>query len=418
MRRPLFHLPLALFLAGLPAFILPAKEEAPQAAVLQSCVDHHIIAGAVALVADKDKVLDLESVGWSSLKTRTPMQTDGLFWIASMSKSITATAFMMLVDEGKVNIDEPVEKYLPEFKGQQVVEESDKEPPHAPKHPITIKEVLSHTSGIALPNDPAIKRNCPLKDEVAQYAALPLRREPGTKFEYNNAGINTAARVLEVVSGQPYAEFLQQRLLTPLGMRDTTFWPDLAQGKRLAHTVRFTADKKDLEEIEFNKGVAPELLTRLSEGVAVPPEMIADFGHGKAIEYAKHLGDPAGGLFSTATDLSHFCQMLLNGGTYQGHRLLSEKAIKQMSSIQTGAILVNPQEGYGLGWFVKKGTAEGPSIGSYGHRGARRPIFWIDTTNQLAMILLVERFDMTGEQQQELYSSFMKAAIQRWGKAN
>ena len=115
MRRPLFHLPLALFLSGLPAFVLPAKEEAPLATVLQSCVDHHIIAGAVALVADKDKVLDLESVGWSSLKTRTPMQTDGVFWIASMSKSITATAFMMLVDEGKASLDDPVSKYIPQM---------------------------------------------------------------------------------------------------------------------------------------------------------------------------------------------------------------------------------------------------------------------------------------------------------------
>ncbi len=420
MIPPLFRLRSLLLPACLLATALAAEEKLPVVAIapaLQKLVErHNLIAGAVALVADKDKVLDLEAVGVSSLKTGTPMKTDDLFWIASMTKSITGTLFMMLVDEGKVSIDEPVEKYLPEFKGQQVAEEGAKTPPHPPKHPITIKEVLSHTSGLVLASERTLKHSYILKDDIADCASRPLRREPGTKFEYNNVGINTAARIIEVVSGQSYYDFLQKRLLDPLGMKDTGFWPDAAQAKRLAHSARFTADKTGLEEVELDKTATPALIAKLSQGVPVPPEMIGEMGIGKAAEYGHRYGEPAGGLFSTAPDLAKFCQMLLNGGTWQGKRYLSEQAVRQMSAIQTGDIIVNPQEGYGLGWFVKKGTAEGPAVGSFGHRGARRPIMWIDPANQLVMILLVERFDMTGEQQQELYSTFMKAAVQRYGK--
>lgn len=385
------------------------------------------MSGAVALVADKDRVLDVEAVGLASLKSQTPMPKDGLFWIASMTKSITGTLFMMLVDEGKVKIEEPVEKYLPEFKGQQVVEvgPADKVhpngvptglPPHAPAHPITIREVLSHTSGICLPNDPALKRNYRLDDDVAQYARLPLRREPGAKYEYNNAGINTAARIIEVVSGMPYAQFLQVRLLDPLGMKDTGFWPDAVRAKRLAHSARMSADKSGLEEIEFDKNVTPELIARLGKGVDVPREMIQDLGVGKVAEYANHYGEPAGGLMSTAADMGQFCRMLLCGGELDGRRYLSEAAVRAMTMDQTGSATVSPQEGYGLGWSVKKGTEEGPSIGSFGHRGARRTVMWIDPANGLAMVLLLERMDMSGDEQKDVYGSFLKAAISRWGK--
>lgn len=397
--------------------VLPSVTVAgPLAGALQPSVDHQLVSGAVALVADKDKVLDLESVGWSSLTAKQPMQNDSLFWIASMTKSITATAFMMLVDEGKVDINDPVEKYLPEFKGQQVAEGKDKQNRHAPKHPITIKEVLSHTSGLLLPNDPAIKRTNSLKDDVAQYGAIPLQREPGTKFEYNNTGIDVAGRIIEVLSGMSYGDFVQSRLLGPLGMKDTSFWPTEEQGKRLATSSRFTADKKGLEDIDFAKDLKPDMITRLSKGMTVPHELLANYGVGKIFEYVNHHAEPAGGLFSTAADVGTFCQMLLSGGEFRGHRYLSAKAIEQMSAIQTGDILVNPQEGYGQGWFVKKMDHEGLSAGSYGHRGARRTVMWIDPKNGLALVLLVQRMDMTGEQQKELYETFMKAAVEKYGK--
>jgi CubicO group peptidase (beta-lactamase class C family) len=384
------------------------------APMLQSLVDKQVIAGAVTLVVDKESTLALDSVGYASLRTKRPMRSDDLFWIASMTKPITATALMMLVDEGKVGLGDPVEKYLPEFKGQMVADGNG--PPHPPAHPITIREIMSHTSGLVRAGDPVFRNAYVLKDWVAKCGATPLVREPGTKYEYNNSGINTGARIIEVVSGMPYVEFMRRRVFEPLGMKDTTFWPTDAQADRLARTARRSEDKQSLEEIHLDKRVTPALIARLGRGTKVPAPMLADMGIGQIANYANRFAEPAGGLYSTASDLGAFCQMLLNGGVYHGRRLLSEAAIQTMSSNQTGNVPVNPQEGYGVGWSVKTRDDEGPSVASFGHRGARRTAMWIDPKNRLAMIVLVERFDMTGEEQKLLYSSFMKAAVVTYGK--
>ena len=191
------------------------------AAVLQPFVDSHTLAGAVVLVADKNKVLDVEAVGYADVAAKKPMQTDCVFWIASQSKPITAAALMMLVDEGKVKLDDPVEKYLPEFKGQMVVAERDKE--HVllrkPKHPITVRNVLSHTSGLpfASPIEKPTLDLFPLEYRVRSYAMLPLEFEPDSKNAYANAGINTAGRIIEVVSGMPYEKFLDQAAVQAAG---------------------------------------------------------------------------------------------------------------------------------------------------------------------------------------------------------
>jgi CubicO group peptidase (beta-lactamase class C family) len=385
------------------------------APVLQSLVDKQVIAGAVTLVVDKETTLALDSVGYASLGTKRPMRTDDLFWIASMSKPITAAALMMLVDEGKVRLSDPVEKYLPEFKGQMVAEGDG--PPHPPAHSITVREIMSHTSGLVRAGDRVFRNAYVLKDWVARCGATPLVREPGTKYEYNNSSINTGGRIIEVVSGMPYADFMQRRLFDPLGMKDTTFWPTDAQAARLAKTVRRSQDKQSLEEIRLDKGVTPALITRLGRGTKVPAPILADMGIGQLTFYANRFAEPAGGLYSTGADLGAFCQMLLNGGLHHGQRLLSEAAIRTMTSNQTGNVRVSPQEGYGIGWSVKIRDDEGASVGSFGHRGARRTAMWIDPKNQLAMIVLVERFDMTGEEQKQLYGSFMKAAVATYGKA-
>ena len=388
------------------------KSAQPLAAVLQSLVDKHIVPGAVALVASKDKVLAMATSGFSSLATNEPMRDDCVFWIASMSKSLTGTALMMLVDEGKVSLDDPVEKYLPEFKDQVVEQEGIER--HPPAHPISVREIMSHTSGLVLASDPTLKKTQSLAENVAAYAARPLRHEPGTKYEYNNCGINTGGRIIEVVSGMPYAEFMQTRLFTPLGMKDTTFWPNAGQAKRLAHSARLSADKSGLEEVKLDPNVPAAAIVRLSEGAEVPAPIIAEIGFGIAASYAKHYGEPAGGFFSTARDLGALCQMLLNGGTLHGQRYLSERAVQTMGASQTGNVPVNPQETYGVGWSVKIRDDEGPSAGSFGHRGARRPCMWIDPKNGLAMVLLVERFDMTGEEQKVIYGSVLKAALENY----
>lgn len=389
--------------------------EAPKSLrpVLQSFVEQNIAPGVVGLVADKESVLSLETAGYASLAGKTPMREDAVFWIASMSKSLTGAALMMLVDEGKVSLDDAVEKFLPEFKGQQVRAADGML--HAPKHPITVREIMNHTSGLVLASEPDLKRTQNLKDDVIEYARHPLRQEPGTKYEYNNCGINTGGRIIEVVSGMDYAGFMQKRLLDPLGMKDTTCWPNEEQASRLAHTARSTADKK-LEEIDQDKNVKPGQILKFSGGVPVPKAVTRDMGFGIAFDYGKRYAQPAGGYFSTAHDLGRFCRMLLRGGELEGTRLLSEKAVKTLSTIQTGGVAVNPQEAYGVGVSVKIRGDEGPSIGSFGHRGARRTAFWIDPANGLAIVILVERFDMSGEEQKTMYGGFMKAAVQCFGK--
>ena len=400
-------------LIGLSSALTADEAPHPLQPVLQSFMDKHITPGVVVIVANKDGVLDVEKAGYASLANKTPIREDAVFWIASMSKSLTAAALMMLVDEGKVSLDDPVEKFLPEFKGQQVKEADGSL--HAPKHPITVREIMDHTSGLVLAGEKDLKRTQVLKDDVEDIAKHPLRQEPGTKYEYNNSGINTGGRIIEVVSGLSYPEFMQKRLFDPLGMKDSTAWPNEEQAARLAHTARMTEDKKDIVEIDQDKNVKPEHILKFSNGVPVPKPVTQDMGFGIAFEYGKHYAQPAGSYFSTAHDLGRFCRMLLRGGELDGKRLLSEKAVKLMSSIQTGNVPVNPQEAYGVGVSVKIKDDEGPSIGSYGHRGARRTAFWIDPKNGLAMIILVERFDMSGEEQKIMYGDFMKAAVQQFG---
>ena len=208
MKRALSILSLVAALV-LPASILTAASVGP---LLQSFVDKHELAGAVALVVDNKKVLSVEAVGFADIAGKKAMKTDSLFWIASQSKPMTATAVMMLVDEGKVALDDAVEKYLPEFLGQKVVAEKDgnrvllKQPTHA----ITVREVLSHVSGLPFQSDlekPTLD-GLPLNVAVGSYAMTPLQTEPGTHYKYSNAGINTAVRIIEVVTKMKYEDIM------------------------------------------------------------------------------------------------------------------------------------------------------------------------------------------------------------------
>lgn len=244
MTLPSFLRPAALAALALFAFA-PARGEDPAkgkvlAPAVQPFVDSHSLAGAVMLVADKDKVLALEAVGFADVENKTPMAPDAVFWIASQTKPITAAALMLLVDEGKVKIEDPVEKYLPEFKDIKLAGGE------KPKAPITVRQILSHTSGMPFKSE-AEKPTLDvlsIKDAVASYVKTPLVAEPGTKYLYSNAGINTAGRIIEVVSGMSYEDFLDKRLFAPLGMTDTTFWPSEAQAKRIAKAYKPTADKR------------------------------------------------------------------------------------------------------------------------------------------------------------------------------
>lgn len=379
------------------------------AARLQPFVDEHYISGAVALVANHERVLDVTTVGYSSLSTQTPLREDSVFWLASISKTFVATAMMMLVDEGKVSVDDPVEKYLPEFKGQLV---ADKKGNHPPQHPMLVKELLTHTSGIIGPNDPPIQKHNDLADDIRQYAAVPLKWEPGTKFEYNNAGINTAGRIIEVVSGMPYGDFIKQRLLDPLGMSDTTFWPDEKLAARLAQTSQWGKGKSLLEDIP-NK---PDQVWLNQKQVPLP---IRNYLGGEALRaYPNHYAWPAGGLFSTAGDLAKYARAMLNGSTINGKRLVSEASFKRMTTLEPCTTGIKAAPGIGLGWFVTRNELDGVGTGSFGHHGARGPVLWVDPVNKLVVILLFESKDLQtrGDAKSRLEKAFFHAAVEKYGR--
>jgi CubicO group peptidase (beta-lactamase class C family) len=369
----------AVFSIGL--LPVPAEDFSPPSSksivnAVQPFVESHSLAGAVMLVADKDKILSLDAVGFADVGEKKPLRTNSLFWIASQSKPITAAALMMLVDEGKVRVEDPVEKYLPELKDLVVAGDKGKnEPDRKPKEPITIRHILSHTSGMpfrSAKEQPTLDA-LTLREAVASYAATPLQSEPGTKYAYSNAGINTAGRIIEVVSGMAYEDFLDKRLFGPLGMKETTFWPNEEQLTRLAKSYRPNKEKTGLEAFEISQLKYP-----LSDRKRQPM--------------------PAGGLFSTANDVGRFCQMVLNGGTFQGKRYLSEDAVKQMTSKQTGDAL---KDGYGLGWST--------GGGNFGHGGAHATNMNIDSKRGLITVWMIQHSGFPGDGNKS-QGAFRKAA--------
>lgn len=348
--------------AASPAVPLAAKKSASLAgidAAMQRFVEKHQISGAVTLVADHGKIVHLSAVGLADVQGQRPMQTDSVFAIASMTKPLTAAALMILVDEGKVQLDDRVSKYIPEFADARLKDKV------KPKREIIVRDLLRHTSGLV-----SDQRNRGTLAETALFLAkTPLAFEPGTQYRYG-PGLSVAGRVVEVISQQPFEQFLTTRILKPLGMSETTFHPSPALRARLAQLYTPAADKQHLE---------PTKHWLLDVNDATSP-------------------NPSGGLFSTAADLFKFHQMVLNGGEYQGTRILSEAAVRQMTSIQTQDVKEGLPKGisWGLGLRLVT-TPQGPnqqfSVGSYGHGGAFGTEGWIDPQRGLVFLLLIQRMN-------------------------
>jgi len=367
--------------AGFLASPVNAAETAKLAPVLQPYIDEQHIAGAVVLVADREKVLATEAVGWADVAAKKKLSTDAVFWIASMTKPITCTALMMLADEGKVDVDAPVSRYLPEFADQWLIAERDDA--HIllkkPARQMLVRDLMSHTSGITqqLSFKGVNGEELPLATRVAALAAQPLESEPGTKYKYTNGGMNTVGRIVEKVSGVPFAEFLQTRLFDPLGMKDTTFWPSDEQVARLPTGYRAMAD---------GKGIEPAPLVAFT-----PP-----------LSNRKRAPFPGGGLFSTAADLAKFCQMILNGGTLHGRKYLAPEKVQQMTSRQTAKDIV---ESYGFGW-----TTNG---GMIAHGGAWKTNMAIHPKEGLITIFLVQVAGWRDEAEgKKIEPGFRKAALE------
>src|SRR5436189_1752764 len=289
----------AALCAALPAFADGPKLPGIGAAMEEVVADNEI-PGAVSVVGNKDKLLHLESTGLADIAAKRPMTAETLFWIASMTKPITGTAILMLQDEGKLNVADSVAKYLPGF--------ADLKTPSGKPANLTITQILTHTSGLGEASGPEAQKARTLADLVPLWLAAPMQYEPGEKWKYTQSGINAAARIVEVVSGMTFDEFLQKRLFDPPGMKHPTFYLTDSDRKQLV-----TAYAKNKETGALD---------------AVPPR--PEFGPRNRPPQGN------GGLYSTAPDYARFCQMLLNGGALEGRRYLSSAAMKLFTTPQTG----------------------------------------------------------------------------------
>ena len=353
-------------------------------AALAAYVDNEQLAGSVTLVLRDGQIAFFEAYGNRDLESQSPMQTDTIFRIASQSKAVISTAAMILQEDGKLLIGDPVGKYLPEFAettvavprsggGYDVVRAS---------RPITIRDLLTHTSGFDYGTGVAADRweaagiqgyyfsdrDEPIRETVRRMAALPASAHPGTQWIYGYS-IDILGAVVEAASGVPLDEFLEQRLFGPLGMVDTQFYLPRAERERLA-TVYALVDG-ELER-------APE------EGSA---------GQGAFVEGPRKSFSGGAGLLSTATDYARFLQMILNRGELDGARILSPTTVELMSVDHLGDIVFRPGSGMGLGFSVLEdvGLRGTPgSIGELGWGGAYHTTYWIDPIEALVVVHLTQ----------------------------
>ena len=367
---------------------------------IRTVMNRHVaekhIPGASALIARRGKIAYQEAFGLADIEAGKPMRLDTIHRIYSMSKPITSVAVMMLYEEGKFQLNDPVANYLPEFAKMQVgVDEKDPQTGQSvlktvpAKRPITIRDLLRHTSGLTYGvfGDTLVDREYrktrgvmdkDLASFVTQLARLPLLYEPGTRWNYS-LSVDVLGRLVEVLSGKSFDQFLQERIFAPLDMRDTGFYVPASKKDRLA-----------------------KLYITTKEGKLEPAAVCANWQEcldkipNAALSY---LEPPAfqsggGGLVSTANDYLRFCQMLLNQGQYNGKRLLSRKTIQLMSSDNLGKIPeVSPGVGFGLGFAVSKAPGEAGTMGTpgeYNWGGAAGTKFWIDPKEELIGVFMIQ----------------------------
>jgi len=349
---------------------------------LRRFIDDHEIAGATTLVATRDGIVHLGAIGKADIAQDKPMRPDTIFWIASMTKPLTATAVLMLQDEGKLSIDDPVEKHLPELKNMKT---ADGKPAR-----LTIRHLLTHTSGMGevAPGQASAITN--LAALIPLHAAKSLAFEPGTKWVYCQSGINTAARIVEVLSGQTFDAFLEQRLFIPLGLKDTAFYLTEAQLPRLATPYR-----------------------RTSQGALEATQNFILYG--KKPTSRDRFPAANGGLFSTAGDYCRFCQIFLNQGMLDGRLYLKPESVSLMTRIQTGTLKTGFTEGngWGLGWCIVRdpqGVTAMLSPGSFGHGGAYGTQAWIDPEKKRIYILMVQRANFPNSDASEVRRAFQQSA--------
>jgi CubicO group peptidase (beta-lactamase class C family) len=357
--------------------------------LIRGHIDAQDFSGAVTLVARKGKLVHFEAHGFADIEAQKPMRTDALFALASMTKPVTAVAVLMLLEEGKLVLSDPVSKFIPEFKNPQVaVWRAPNDPAGAgltlvpAAREITILDLLTHTAGLANgfagpAGDYVRSANLPsggsLDERVRRAAKLPLNFQPGTQWEYSGfAGFDALGRVVELVSGMTLEQFFERRIFTPLGMKDTYFTVPASR----ANDVVVSYDKTDAS---------------LTRPKLAPP---VDMSGGPYFSGSL-------GLTGSASDYLTFSQMLLNGGELNGVRLISRKTVELMTSDAIGDLDLRNYNGdqvlkgygFGLGVRVRRNNGDNGwlgTVGDYGWAGARGTYFWIDPKEQLVGLVMIQ----------------------------
>jgi CubicO group peptidase (beta-lactamase class C family) len=360
--------------------------------VIQRYIESQQISGAVTLIARKGRIAHYEAHGLMDIEAKTPIRKDVLFRMASSTKPVAGVAIMMLLEEGKVRLSDPVSKFIPEFKNAKVAvlksstppPVTSGQPPPAPEiytipasREITVRDLLTHTSGLGSGGASAgeagkvmqaRKPTDTLADFIPRLGALPLDFQPGTQFRYSGlAGIDVLSRIVEIASGLTFDQFLKTRIFDPLGMKDTFFALPQDRQARLMTLYRRAGDK-----LEKHPNQAMLMNSAYFSGAA--------------------------GLVSTAEDYFHFAQMLANGGQLNGKRLLSPRTVALMSSNHTGEMFpgqLGRPVGMGFGFTVEvvvdpiKADSR-RSVGSFGWDGAFGTHFWVDPKEQLVAVLMIQ----------------------------
>ncbi len=353
---------------------------------MQGLVEEGRLAGITTMIARHGRIADFRTYGYRDIEADDPMAEDDIFRIYSMSKPITGVALMMLYEEGKFRLSDPVRRYIPEFADLKVAASWGPEGPvlEDADHAMTIRELMTHTAGLAYGiGDPhpadrlyasegVLDSSGTLEDMIHKLAELPLRQQPGTRWSYSIA-VDVQGYLVEVLSGQPFDEFLQEQIFDPLGMVDTGFHVPSEDHGRFAQVYGYDEDR----------------------ALVAPPSSDAPVGSRPFLDPATFFSG-GGGLVSTTMDYMRFCQMLLNGGELDGVRLLSPTTVEMMSRNHLPREMGEyaPGAGFGLDFSVVLDPVEAGSVsaGEYSWGGAAGTWFWIDPVEDLIFVGMIQQF--------------------------
>ena len=378
----------------------------PIDAILLGAVEHKDVPGVVALVTNRERVLYQGAFGVADVSTGRPLATDALFRIASMTKPVTSVALMQLVEQGKIGLDDPAEKYLPELKNPMVVESFDAKTGdyklRPASKPATVRNFLTHTSGLAYPFTSAVWRDFKPRAGESYPFGGPMLFDPGERWHYSTS-TDVVGRLVEVVSGQKLEDYFREHIFVPLQMNDTSYNVPEAKGPRLVAQQQRDGAKMD----------GPIVLQ-------IPPLV--------GLTVAKPIG--GGGLASTAADYGRFMRMFLNEGALDGVRVLKPETVKLMSQNQIGAVSVpalktalprsadftfiaDGRDKWGLGFLITVDQVAGKrSPGSLSWGGINNTFFWIDPARGVAGTIMMQYLPFADAKALAVYDAFERGTYQ------